>query len=46
VFVKVLVAVQYRVLQGSEADATYKLDDHEEQIKSYVLDVVRARFRR
>ena len=43
VFVKVLVAVQYRVLQGSEADATYKLDDHEEQIKSYVLDVVRAK---
>ncbi len=43
VFVKILVAVQYRVLQGSEADACYKLDDHEEQIKSYVLDVVRAK---
>ncbi len=43
VFVKVLVAVQYRVLQGSEADSFYKLTDHEEQIKSYVLDVVRAK---
>jgi len=43
VFVKVLVAVQYRVVQGSEADSFYKLDDHEEQIKSYVLDVVRAK---
>lgn len=43
VFVRIAVAVQYRVLQGSEADATYKLSDHEEQIKSYVLDVVRAK---
>jgi regulator of protease activity HflC (stomatin/prohibitin superfamily) len=43
VFVKVSVAVQYRVLQGSEADASYKLDNHEEQIQSYVLDVVRAK---
>jgi regulator of protease activity HflC (stomatin/prohibitin superfamily) len=43
VFVKLLVAVQYRVVAGSEADSFYKLDDHEEQIKSYVLDVVRAK---
>lgn len=43
VFVKIAVAVQYRVLEGSEADATYKLADHEGQIQSYVLDVVRAK---
>ncbi|HUO99706.1 MAG TPA: SPFH domain-containing protein [Rhizomicrobium sp.] len=43
VFVKVLVAVQYRVLQGSESDSFYRLQDHQEQIKSYVLDVVRAK---
>jgi regulator of protease activity HflC (stomatin/prohibitin superfamily) len=43
VFVKLLVAVQYRVVMGSEADAYYKLQDHAEQIKSYVLDVVRAK---
>ncbi|MBI1211916.1 MAG: SPFH domain-containing protein [Alphaproteobacteria bacterium] len=43
VFVKILIAVQFRVLQGSEADSYYKLQDHVEQIKSYVLDVVRAK---
>jgi regulator of protease activity HflC (stomatin/prohibitin superfamily) len=43
VFVKLSVAVQYRVVMGSEADSYYKLQDHEEQIKSYVLDVVRAK---
>jgi regulator of protease activity HflC (stomatin/prohibitin superfamily) len=43
VFVKVLVAVQYRVAEGSEADSYYRLQDHQEQIKSYVLDVVRAK---
>jgi regulator of protease activity HflC (stomatin/prohibitin superfamily) len=43
VFVKVEVAVQYRVVDGSEADSYYKLEDHEEQITSYVLDVVRAK---
>jgi regulator of protease activity HflC (stomatin/prohibitin superfamily) len=37
------VAVQYRVVEGSEADSYYKLQDHVEQIKSYVLDVVRAK---
>src|SRR6201992_1604048 len=40
VFVKLFVAVQYRVVEGSEADSYYKLQDHVEQIKSYVLDVV------
>ncbi len=43
VFVKLLVAVQYRVVEGNEADSFYKLQDHFEQIKSYVLDVVRAK---
>jgi regulator of protease activity HflC (stomatin/prohibitin superfamily) len=43
VFVRIAVAVQYRVLEGSEADANYKLNNHEEQIQSYVLDVVRAK---
>jgi regulator of protease activity HflC (stomatin/prohibitin superfamily) len=43
VFVKLFVAVQFRVVEGSEADSFYKLQDHVEQIKSYVLDVVRAK---
>lgn len=43
VFVKLLVAVQFRVTEGSEADSYYKLQDHVEQIKSFVLDVVRAK---
>jgi regulator of protease activity HflC (stomatin/prohibitin superfamily) len=43
VFVKILVAVQYRVLGGSESLAYYQLQDQEGQIKSYVLDVVRAK---
>src|ERR1700722_5096497 len=43
VFVKIFVAVQYRVVEGNEADSFYKLQDHVEQIKSYVLDVVRAK---
>jgi len=43
VFVKLLVAVQFRVIEGREADSYYKLQDHVEQIKSFVLDVVRAK---
>jgi regulator of protease activity HflC (stomatin/prohibitin superfamily) len=43
VFVKLFVAVQFRVIEGSEADSFYKLQDHVEQIRSYVLDVVRAK---
>ena len=43
VFVKISVAVQYRVVEGSEADSFYKLQDHVQQISSYVLDVVRAK---
>src|SRR5271154_2211514 len=43
VFVKLAVAVQYRVVEGNEADSYYKLQDHVSQIESYVLDVVRAK---
>ncbi len=43
VFVKLSVAVQFRVLQGSEANSYYALQEPGEQIKSYVLDVVRAK---
>lgn len=43
VFVKLFVAVQYRVVEGSEADSYYKLQNHVDQITSYVLDVVRAK---
>lgn len=43
VFVKLFVAVQYRVVEGGEADSYYRLQDHVEQIKSYVLNVVRAK---
>jgi regulator of protease activity HflC (stomatin/prohibitin superfamily) len=42
VFVKLPVAVQYQVTRGREADSYYQLVDHEDQITSYVLDVVRA----
>lgn len=41
VFVKVQVAVQYRVLQDSAYDAFYRLTDPHSQIKAYVFDVVR-----
>jgi regulator of protease activity HflC (stomatin/prohibitin superfamily) len=43
VFVKIYIAVQFRVIEGNEADSYYKLQDHVEQIKSYILDVVRAK---
>jgi regulator of protease activity HflC (stomatin/prohibitin superfamily) len=42
VFVKLFVAVQYRVIEGKEPDAYYKLQNPRDQITSYVLDVVRA----
>lgn len=42
VFVKLPVAVQYQVTPGREADSYYRLTNHEDQIESYVLDVVRA----
>ena len=43
VFVKLIVAVQFRVSEGAAADSYYKLQNHVEQIESYVLDVVRAK---
>lgn len=42
VSVRLLVAVQYNVLSGREADAYYKLANPESQIESYVFDVVRS----
>lgn len=41
VFVKIQVAVQYRVLEASAYDAYYRLTDPHSQIKAYVFDVVR-----
>jgi regulator of protease activity HflC (stomatin/prohibitin superfamily) len=46
VFVRVQVAVQYRVLQDGAYDAFYRLTDPHSQIKSYVFDVVRYVFYR
>jgi len=42
VFVNLLVAVQYRVLQDKVYEACYMLQDPEEQIKAFVFDLVRA----
>jgi regulator of protease activity HflC (stomatin/prohibitin superfamily) len=42
VFVRVAVAVQYRVLISSAYDAYYRLTDPRNQIQSYVFDVVRS----
>ena len=42
VFVKVPVAVQYQVNPDKVRDAYYKLEDPQEQIESYVFDIVRA----
>lgn len=42
VFVKLKVSVQYRVMKDRIYDAFYQLQDHREQITSYVFDVVRA----
>jgi regulator of protease activity HflC (stomatin/prohibitin superfamily) len=41
--VKVPVAVQYRAIPDRAADTYYQLTDDEEQLTSYVLDVVRAK---
>lgn len=43
VFVFVIVSVQYFVIPDKVVDAFYKLQNAEEQITSYVYDVVRAR---
>lgn len=42
VFVKVPVAVQYQVNPEKVKEAFYKLEDPQEQIESYVFDIVRA----
>ena len=42
VFVKVPVAVQYQVNPEKVREACYKLEEPEEQIESYVFDIVRA----
>ena len=42
VFVKLKVSVQYKVVQEKVYDAFYKLDYQQDQITSYVFDVVRA----
>jgi regulator of protease activity HflC (stomatin/prohibitin superfamily) len=43
VFVQVVVSVQYFVLPDKVYDAFYKLDNFEQQVSSFVFDVVRAR---
>ena len=42
VFVKLKVSVQYRVLPEKAYDAFYKLEFPQDQITSYVFDVIRA----
>tara|TARA_A100001015_G_scaffold11345_1_gene13547 strand:+ start:3269 stop:4210 length:942 start_codon:yes stop_codon:yes gene_type:complete len=42
VFVKIKVSVQYKVIEDKVFDAFYKLDFPQDQITSYVFDVVRA----
>ena len=42
VFVKLKVSVQYKVIEDKVYDAFYKLDFPQDQITSYVFDVVRA----
>ena len=42
VFVKIKVSVQYMVIKEKVYDAFYKLDYPQDQITSYVFDVVRA----
>jgi regulator of protease activity HflC (stomatin/prohibitin superfamily) len=43
VFVKVPVAVQYRAIPERAADTYYQLTNDQQQLTSYVLDVVRAK---
>ena len=42
VFVKIKVSVQYKVIKDKVYEAFYKLDYPQDQITSYVFDVVRA----
>lgn len=42
VFVKLKVSVQYKILRDAIYDAFYKLENSQDQITSYVFDVIRA----
>lgn len=42
VFIRMKVSVQYEVIKAQVADAFYRLENPENQITSYVFDVVRA----
>ena len=42
VFVRMKVSVQYQVIEAQVADSFYRLENPENQITSYVFDVVRA----
>ena len=42
VFIRMKVSVQYQVIKGQVADSFYRLENPENQITSYVFDVVRA----
>jgi len=42
VFVKLKVSVQYKILNDAVYDAFYKLENSQDQITSYVFDVIRA----
>ena len=42
VFVKLKVSVQYRVVDSKVFDAFYKLDFPQDQITSYVFDLIRS----
>lgn len=42
VFIRMKVSVQYQVITAQVADAFYRLENPENQITSYVFDVVRA----
>ena len=43
VFVELKVSVQYRVVDSKVFDAFYKLDFHQDQITSYVFDLIRSK---
>ena len=42
VFVRLKVSVQFKVIKDKVYDAFYKLDNHHDQITSFIFDVVRA----
>jgi regulator of protease activity HflC (stomatin/prohibitin superfamily) len=43
VFVKILISVQFQVIESKCFEAFYKLDDPETQIQAFVFDVIRAK---